>query len=132
MNHSLLKTYLFATGAILLASVASTLSYAQQVYWSPGSGTLQQGKANRLQLHFEACVPDGSVDLPNVTNADFNRTGQTSSTNIFNSRIVQKMIIEGRRATWPKVERIRNTTQISRTFDDCLKRLSEQYEYVRR
>jgi NTE family protein len=42
------------------------------------------------------------------------------------------MMLEGRRATWPKVERIRNTTQISRTFDDCLRRLSEQYQYVRR
>jgi predicted acylesterase/phospholipase RssA len=44
----------------------------------------------------------------------------------------EKIMLEGRRATWPKVERIRNTTQISRTFDDCLRRLSEQYEYVRR
>jgi len=44
----------------------------------------------------------------------------------------EKIMMEGRRATWPKIERIRNTTQISRTFDDCLRRLSEQYEYVRR
>ena len=42
------------------------------------------------------------------------------------------MIMEGRRATWPKIERIRNTTQISRTFDDCLKRMSERYRYVQR
>jgi len=45
---------------------------------------------------------------------------------------VKKMIMEGRRATWPKVERIRNTTQISRTFDNCLQQLSEQYLYVKR
>jgi hypothetical protein len=45
---------------------------------------------------------------------------------------VDRMIFEGRRATWPKIERIRNTTQISRTFDDCLKRMSERYRYVRR
>jgi predicted acylesterase/phospholipase RssA len=45
---------------------------------------------------------------------------------------VAKMILEGRRATWPKIERIRNTTQISRTFDDCLKRMSERYRYVKR
>jgi predicted acylesterase/phospholipase RssA len=42
------------------------------------------------------------------------------------------MMLEGRRATWPKIERIRNTTQISRTFDDCLKRMSESYRYVKR
>ena len=45
---------------------------------------------------------------------------------------VKSMIMEGRRATWPKIERIRNTTQISRTFDDCLKRMSERYLYVKR
>ena len=45
---------------------------------------------------------------------------------------VEKMMMEGRRATWPKVERIRNTTQISRTFDSCLRRMSEQYRYVKR
>ena len=43
-----------------------------------------------------------------------------------------KMMHEGRRATWPKIERIRNTTQISRTFDECLKRMSESYRYVKR
>jgi predicted acylesterase/phospholipase RssA len=43
-----------------------------------------------------------------------------------------KMMLEGQRATWPKIERIRNTTQISRTFDDCLKRMSESYRYVKR
>jgi TAG lipase/steryl ester hydrolase/phospholipase A2/LPA acyltransferase len=50
----------------------------------------------------------------------------------FGTEEVEKMIGEGRRATWPKIERIRNTTQISRTFDDCLKRMSERYRYVRR
>ena len=42
------------------------------------------------------------------------------------------MVFEGRRATWPKIERIRNTTQISRSFDDCLKQMSERYRYVKR
>jgi len=44
----------------------------------------------------------------------------------------EKLIREGRRATWPKIEHIRNTTQISRAFDNCLARLSERYQYVRR
>jgi predicted acylesterase/phospholipase RssA len=50
----------------------------------------------------------------------------------FGPEQVEQMMLEGRRATWPKIERIRNTTQISRTFDDCLRRMSERYEYVRR
>jgi len=44
-----------------------------------------------------------------------------------------KALIEaGRRATWPKIERIRNTTQISRHFTACLERLGERYHYVKR
>jgi len=50
----------------------------------------------------------------------------------FGPEEVRKLIMEGRRATWPKIERIRNTTQISRTFDDCLRQMSEQYRYVKR
>jgi len=50
----------------------------------------------------------------------------------FESSQLDNMIIEGRRATWPKVERIRNTTQISRTLDDCLACMSERYRYVKR
>jgi len=45
---------------------------------------------------------------------------------------LEGMILAGRRAAWPKVERIRNTTQISRTFDQCLQRMSERYRYVKR
>ena len=45
---------------------------------------------------------------------------------------MEAMILAGRRATWPKIERIRNTTQISRTFDGCLQRMSERYRYVKR
>ncbi len=45
---------------------------------------------------------------------------------------IEQMILEGRRATWPKIERIRNTTQISRTLDHCLRRMSERFVYVER
>jgi predicted acylesterase/phospholipase RssA len=45
---------------------------------------------------------------------------------------LENMMLEGRRATWPKIERIRNTTRISRTFDRCLQRMSERYQYVPR
>lgn len=44
----------------------------------------------------------------------------------------QAMMLEGRRSTWPKIERIRNTTQISRVFDARLKKMSETYRYVPR
>ncbi len=50
----------------------------------------------------------------------------------FGSAEIEKILWEGRRATWPKIERIRNTTQISRTFDRCLQCMSERYRYVKR
>jgi len=42
----------------------------------------------------------------------------------------KEMMLQGRRSVWPKIERIRNTTQISRRFDICLRRLSDTYRYV--
>ena len=49
------------------------------------------------------------------------------------SEVEAKAMIEaGRRATWPRIERIRNTTQISRAFDSCLERLAKRYRYVKR
>jgi TAG lipase/steryl ester hydrolase/phospholipase A2/LPA acyltransferase len=50
----------------------------------------------------------------------------------FGRREIDNILWEGRRATWPKIERIRNTTQISRTFDRCLQCMSERYLYVKR
>jgi len=48
------------------------------------------------------------------------------------TEVAQQLILAGRRATWPKIERVRNTTQISRSFDECLQRLGDRYKYVKR
>ncbi len=45
---------------------------------------------------------------------------------------VAALMQAGRKATWPTIVRIRNTTCISRTFDACLRRLTERYRFVRR
>ncbi len=45
---------------------------------------------------------------------------------------VEALMQAGRKATWPNIVRIRNTTQISRTFDACVRRLTERYRFVRR
>jgi TAG lipase/steryl ester hydrolase/phospholipase A2/LPA acyltransferase len=70
-----------------------------------------------------------SGDITVYPDRNLMNIGRTFSN--FGPKEVQKVMMEGRRATWSKVERIRNTTQISRTFDDCLSRLSEQYKYVK-
>jgi predicted acylesterase/phospholipase RssA len=61
--------------------------------------------------------------------------GEFSMSKVFSNMKTDdaKLLIEaGRRATWPRIERIRNTTQISRTFTDCLNRLAKRYQYVKR
>lgn len=42
---------------------------------------------------------------------------------------LQSFIDEGERETWPKIERIRNATKISKTFESCLQRLKDRGEY---
>jgi len=39
---------------------------------------------------------------------------------------IDAFMVEGERATWPKIERIRIQTSISRAFEQCLVRLKEQ------
>ncbi|MGH8506087.1 MAG: DUF3336 domain-containing protein [Stenotrophobium sp.] len=42
------------------------------------------------------------------------------------SEDIQRFIREGERATWPKLERIRNQTRISRTLDTCIEQLKQR------
>jgi predicted acylesterase/phospholipase RssA len=42
------------------------------------------------------------------------------------SRELARFIREGERATWPRVERIKNQTLISRAFEDCLRVLKDR------
>lgn len=39
---------------------------------------------------------------------------------------IRRFIQMGERTTWPKIEMVRNTTSISKTFETCLHRLEEQ------
>jgi len=48
------------------------------------------------------------------------------------SEEIEAYILAGRRAVWPKIERIRNTTRISHAFDECLMRLRARYRYTKR
>ncbi len=43
-----------------------------------------------------------------------------------NSKDVEEFINIGKQATWPKIEMIRNTTRISRTFTSCIHKLQQQ------
>jgi len=42
---------------------------------------------------------------------------------------IESFIEEGQRRTWPEIERIRNSSQISRSFEACLQRLKDRGDY---
>ncbi|MEN8719588.1 MAG: DUF3336 domain-containing protein [Oceanococcaceae bacterium] len=39
---------------------------------------------------------------------------------------IQRFIADGERRTWPQIERIRNSTVVSRTFEACLQRMKDR------
>jgi len=79
--------------SLALTIILTPLAMGQQVYWTPSSGTIQNGKANTLQLNFEGCEPEGEVKVPQSPSIDLRQTGQSSSTQIFNGNIVRKLIL---------------------------------------
>jgi predicted acylesterase/phospholipase RssA len=99
------------------------LELVQQHFELPGLGSIiKKAHAMARQTYSGDITIYPERSLLSFTKA-FNNLGPTQ---------LEAMMLEGRRATWPKIERIRNTTQISRTFDDCLQRMNERYRYVKR
>jgi predicted acylesterase/phospholipase RssA len=106
-----------------MVQIEHMLELVQQHFDFPGLGSVikkahavaRQGYSGDITIHPER----GLMSLPRM----FNNLGPEQ---------LETMMLEGRRATWPKIERIRNTTKISRTFDSCLRRMSERYRYVPR
>ena len=43
---------------------------------------------------------------------------------------IKRFMLEGERATWPRIEMIRNQTLISQTLDQCLEKLKSAGEVV--
>ena len=78
---------------IVAALLISPLLAAQQVYWTPSSGTLQDGKANTLQLNFEGCEPEGEFQPPQSSSIDLRQIGQSSTMQLFNGRVVKKLVL---------------------------------------
>ncbi|MDQ8182480.1 BatD family protein [Pelagicoccus sp. SDUM812005] len=79
--------------SLLAASSCVSIIWAQSVYWSPSSGTLQQGKANSIDLFFDSCQPDGEPEIPQLNGMELRFRGQSSSTNIINGRRSSKVIL---------------------------------------
>ncbi|MDQ8187547.1 BatD family protein [Pelagicoccus sp. SDUM812002] len=78
---------------LLVATSCVSIAWAQSVYWSPSSGTLQQGKSNAIDLFFDSCQPEGEPELSKIDGLELRFRGQSSSTNIINGRRSSKVIL---------------------------------------
>ena len=106
-----------------MVQVEHFLELVHQHFELPGLGSIiKKAHAMARQTY--------SGDITIYPDRHLANLGKTFSN--FGPQEIEKIFQEGRRATWPKIERIRNTTQISRTFDDCLRSMSERYRYVKR
>ncbi|MBK1877726.1 BatD family protein [Pelagicoccus mobilis] len=77
----------------LLATLSCVSTFwAQSVYWSPSNGTLQEGKANSIDLFYDSCEPDGDPDLPAIGNLSLNFRGRSNSRSLINGRLSAKTI----------------------------------------
>lgn len=89
MRFPLVKSLLTFIAAVSCVSIL----WGQSVYWSPSSGTLQQGKSNAIDLFYDSCQPDGQPELPKIEGIELRFRGQSSSTNIINGRRSSKVIL---------------------------------------
>lgn len=86
MRFPTLKSVFFVFAVL---SCVSTF-WAQKVYWSPDSGTMQEGKSNTIDLVFEGCQPEEEIELPTIADLQFTFRGRSNSTSIINGRVSAK------------------------------------------
>ncbi|HET6565618.1 MAG TPA: DUF3336 domain-containing protein [Xanthomonadales bacterium] len=106
-----------------MVQVEHLLELVNRHFEVPGMGSMLK-KAHALVTQ----VYSGDITiLPDRNDIDVSKVFSNAS-----EAEARALIEAGRKATWPKIERIRNSTQISRCFTSCLDRLGERYHYVKR
>jgi predicted acylesterase/phospholipase RssA len=106
-----------------MVQVEHLLELVNRHFEVPGMGSMLK-KAHALVTQ----VYSGDITiLPDRQDIDVSKLLANAS-----EKEARALIEAGRRSTWPKIERIRNTTQISRCFTSCLDRLGQRYHYVKR
>ncbi len=109
------------------------LPLARQVVLSAGRGTvrlarthLQESPVRRVADQLNAVIAQrysGDINiLPRHTPRQLLRMFSN-----LDARELARFIQEGERATWPRLDRIRNQTAISRAFEDCTLILKERH-----
>lgn len=79
--------------SLLLAITIVSNIWAQSVYWSPSSGTLQKGKANSIDLFYDSCEPTEEPNLPTLDNLTLNFRRRSSSRSLINGQLSSKIIL---------------------------------------
>lgn len=105
-----------------LMQVENALEAARRNFNVPGLGMLiKRAHAITTQTY------SGDITIyPEHQFSDYLRTLSNPS-----KKLIDKLILSGRRAAWPRLARVRNTTRISRCFDRCRWRLNQRYNVVR-
>ena len=104
-----------------MMQVENALEAARRNFNLPGLGTLIR-RAHALTAQNYS----GDINIyPEHQFADYLKTLANP-----NKELIDRLVLSGRRAVWPRLARLRNTTRISRCFDRCRWRLNERYGIV--
>jgi len=106
-----------------MVQVEHLLELVNRHFEVPGMGSVLKKAHALVKQNYSGDI----TILPDRNDIDVSKVFSNAS-----EQEARNLIEAGRRATWPKIERIRNSTQISRCFSGCLERLGERYHYVKR
>lgn len=102
------------------------LPLARELVLGAGRGTLKLARAHLLDSPVRRVADQLNAVMAQRYSGDINILPSHTPRQLLrmfsnlDSRELATFIREGERATWPKIERIRNQTAISRAFEDCL------------
>ena len=119
MSEPSRERYGFSNIARQFASVASrdVVKVTQRYFGGAGAGRIVDLLNDVLQQRYS-----GDVSIfPKHTPMQLMRMFSNPT-----AEDIRRYIREGERATWPKLERIRMQTRLSRVFEDCVAWLKEQ------
>lgn len=99
---------------------------ARELVVNAGRGTIRLARAHLQESPVRRVADQLNAVMAQRYSGDINILPSHSPRQLLrmfsnlDSRELAQFIREGERATWPKIERIRNQTAISRAFEDCL------------
>ena len=106
---------------------------ARELVLGAGRGTLKLARAHLQESPVRRVADQLNAVIAQRYSGDINIVPRHTPRQLLrmfsnlDARELAQYIREGERATWPKIERIRNQTAISRAFENCLQLLKERH-----